>query len=38
MFSAKKQNIFVTTFDVITSFQNMVLEYVNVDVNIHVTS
>ena len=36
MYSAKKQNLFVTIIDVTTSFQNMVLEYVNVNVNIHV--
>jgi hypothetical protein len=37
MYLAKKQNLFVTILDVITSFQNTVLEYVNVNVNIHVT-
>jgi hypothetical protein len=38
MYSAKKQNLFVITLDVITSFQSMVLEYLNVNVNIHVTA
>jgi hypothetical protein len=38
MYSANKQNLFVTIFDVVTSFQNMALEYVNVNVNTHVTA
>ena len=38
MYSTKKQNLFVTIFDVITSFQIMALEYVNVNANIHVTA
>ena len=36
MYSAKKQNLFVTIIDVTTSFQNMVLEYVDVYIDIYV--